>query len=208
MHFKLTAPRLRLTMFLLLLCSFVFAQQKRVTGKISGEDGRPLAGATVTARGTTISTLTGEDGSFTLSVPANVDRLVVTSVGFEAQEIAVGAGGNLTISMRQANAALNEVVVTGYTSQRRRDITGSVAVVNVNSMRQIPTGNVSQALQGQASGVTVLSSGQPGAGVNVMIRGITSIGSVAPLVIIDGTPGSLSNLNVDDIETMQVLKDA
>jgi TonB-linked SusC/RagA family outer membrane protein len=195
-------------MFLLFLGSFIFAQQKRVTGKITGEDGRPVAGATVTARGTTISTLTGEDGSFTLNVPANVNRLVVTSVGFDAQEVAVGTGENLNVSMRQANSALNEVVVTGYTSQRRKDITGSVAVVNVNNMKQIPTGNVSQALQGQASGVTVLSSGQPGAGVNVMIRGITSIGSVAPLVIIDGTPGSLNNLNVDDIETMQVLKDA
>lgn len=204
---KLTAPRLWLAMLLLFLSSVVFAQQKRVTGVVTGEGGRPLPGVTVTARGTNISTLTGDDGSFSLNVPQNINRLVLTSIGYEAQEVPIGEG-SLAVSMRQTAASLNEVVVTGYTAQRRKDITGSVAVVDVKNLQQIPTGSVSQALQGQAAGVTVLSSGQPGAGVNVMIRGITSIGSVAPLVIIDGTPGSLNNLNVDDIESIQVLKDA
>ena len=83
-----------------------------------------------------------------------------------------------------------------------------MAVVSVTNLKQIPTGSVAQALQGQASGVTILSSGQPGGDVNVMVRGITSVGSSAPLVIVDGTPGSLTNLNVNDVESIQVLKDA
>ncbi len=99
-------------------------------------------------------------------------------------------------------------MVTGYTSQKKKDITGSVSVVNVTSLKQIPTGSPEQALQGQAAGVTVLTSGAPGGATNIRVRGITSVGSTAPLVIIDGTQGSLSNLNVNDIESIQVLKDA
>ena len=106
------------------------------------------------------------------------------------------------------NASLNEVVVTGYSSQRKKDITGSVAVVNVNNLKVVPSGTTEALLQGQASGVTVINSGAPGGGSNLRIRGITSIGSTDPLVIIDGTPGAMKDLNVNDIESMQVLKDA
>ncbi len=100
------------------------------------------------------------------------------------------------------------MVVTGYTSQRKKDITGAVAVVSVSNMKSVPGGNTAALLQGQASGVTVFNSGVPGAATKVQIRGITSVGSTDPLIIVDGTPGGLQDLNVNDIESIQVLKDA
>ncbi|HVG12625.1 MAG TPA: carboxypeptidase-like regulatory domain-containing protein, partial [Flavisolibacter sp.] len=200
--------RLWLATCLLFLSTLAVAQQRTVTGRVTSADGAPVAGATVTAKGTNSATQTNDEGAFSLSVPNGVTTLVVSSVGFAEQELALGANNTVNFSLAASNSTLSEVVVTGYSTQRRKDITGSVAVVDVSSMRQIPTGSAAQALQGQASGVTILSSGQPGGGVNVLVRGITSVGSSQPLVIVDGTPGSLSNLNVNDIESIQVLKDA
>jgi TonB-linked SusC/RagA family outer membrane protein len=185
----------------------VFAQ-KRVAGRVTSEDGKPIAGATVSARGATASTQTGDDGTFSLSVPQNVNRLVVTSVGYDPQEVSV-SGGNVTVSMRANAAALNEVVVTtGYVTQRKKEITGSVAVVNTAQLRQQPVGTGEAALQGKASGVQIITSGQPGAGSDIRIRGFTGFGNNQPLVIVDGVRGSLTNINVNDIESLQVLKDA
>ncbi|HEU4903339.1 MAG TPA: TonB-dependent receptor [Flavisolibacter sp.] len=208
MHEKLTAPRLWLAMFLLFLTSIAFAQRS-VTGRVTAEDGKPVAGATVTAKGTSSSTQTGDDGSFTLSVPQNVNRLVITSIGYDPQEVAVGTSGNVTVSMRANAAALNEVVVTtGYVTQRKREVTGSVAVVNVTQLKQQPTGTFAEALQGKASGVQVISSGQPGAGTDLRIRGITGFGNNQPLVVVDGVRGNLNDINPNDVESVQVLKDA
>ncbi len=198
-----------LTVCLFLFSAIAVAQQRTITGKVSNPaDKTPVAGATVSVKGTNIATQTDNEGNFSLAVPANNNTLVVSYVGFETQEVAIGNQTSFNVDLRSSASQLSEVVVTGYTAQRRKDITGSVAVVDVSSMRQIPTGNVSQALQGQAAGVNVISSGQPGAGTSIRIRGITSTGSSAPLVIIDGTPGDLNNLNVNDIESIQVLKDA
>src|SRR6476660_3108507 len=105
---KLTAPRLWFALFFLFFSSLVFAQQKRVTGKVTGEDGKPVAGATVTARGTSVSTQTTDDGTFSFNVPQNTSRLVVTSVGFDPQEIAVGSG-DVSVSLRSNAASMNEV---------------------------------------------------------------------------------------------------
>jgi len=114
------------------------------------------------------------------------------------------------ISLVVANTALNEIVVTGYSAQKKKDITGAVSVVDVKSLKSIPGGNTEALLQGQASGVTVINSGTPGGGSNVRIRGITSFGNSDPLVIIDGVqiPNGLHDLSVNDIESIQVLKDA
>lgn len=204
---KLTAPRLWLAMLLLFFTTFSFAQ-KRVSGRITAEDGKPVAGATVTAKGTTTSTQTGDDGSFSLSVPQNATRLVVTSVGYDPQEIGVGSG-TVTVALRANAATLNEVVVTtGYVTQRKKEVTGAVSVVNVNQMRQQPAGTGEEALQGKASGVTIITSGQPGAGSDIRIRGITGFGNNNPLIIVDGVQANLHDLNVNDIESVQVLKDA
>jgi TonB-dependent starch-binding outer membrane protein SusC len=205
---KLAVLRLWIATFCFLLFSTLsFSQGKTINGKITDADKQPVYGATVLVKGSTTGVTTDEGGNFTITVPNNRSTLVVSYVGFESIEIPASRS-DFNIVLTDRASALNEVVVTGYSTQRRKDITGSVAVVDVSNMKQIPTGSVTQALQGQASGVTILSSGQPGGAVNLMIRGITSIGSSAPLIIIDGTPGSLSNLNVNDIESIQVLKDA
>jgi TonB-linked SusC/RagA family outer membrane protein len=195
----------------LLLSGFSLFAQKKVTGKIlSNADKQPVVGATVQVKGSKVATQTGMDGSFVIDAGDN-STLQISSVGFEKQEIPV-AGRSVMgdISLVVANTALNEIVVTGYSAQKKKDITGSVSVVDVKSLKSVPGGNTEALLQGQASGVTVINSGTPGGGSNVRIRGITSFGNSDPLVIIDGVqiPNGLHDLNVNDIESIQVLKDA
>lgn len=205
---KLAARRLWLFMCLLLATTVTSAQQRTVTGRITDPNNQPVAGATVTVKGTNVATQTDASGNFSISVPGGRNTLTVSSVGFNSQDIDVANQSTVSASLATSTSSLSEVVVTGYSTQRRKDITGSVAVVNVNNLKQVPSGTTESLLQGQASGVTVINSGQPGAGSNLRIRGITSIGNVDPLVIVDGTPGSLHDLNVNDIESIQVLKDA
>lgn len=195
-------------MLVLTLSSIVTFAQKIVTGKVTGTDNQPASGATVTVTGTNVATQTDLSGNFSLSVPQGKNSLTVTYIGFENQVITIGSQSSLSISLKASSGNLSEVVVTGYGAQRKKDITGSVAVVNVSSLKSVPSGTTESLLQGQASGVTVINSGVPGGGSNVRIRGITSFGNTDPLVIIDGTPGSLHDLNVNDIASLQVLKDA
>jgi len=201
-----TAKRYVFTLIVMLLVTTAFAQRK-VTGKVTGPDNKPVMGATVSVKGTNIATSTTADGLFSLNVPANQKILVISYVDYEVNEVNI-TGDVIEVAMKQRATTLNEVLVTGYSSQRKKDITGSVAVVNVNNLKSVPGGTIESLLQGQAAGVTIVNSGSPGAGSNVRIRGITSIGSTDPLVIVDGTPGSLHDLNVNDIESIQVLKDA
>lgn len=203
-----TAFKLCLALFSFLITSVVFSQSRTVTGKIIGPDNNPVQGASITVNGTTTGTQTDANGNFSISVPAGRRALTVSSVGFQTQNVTINADNNVSLTLQTSTSNLSEIVVTGYGSQRRKDITGSVAVVDVASLKQQPTGNISEALQGRASGVTILNTGQPGGAVSVRVRGITSIGSVTPLVIVDGTPSDLNNLNPNDIESIQVLKDA
>jgi len=204
---KLTV-RLWLAILLLLPATTILAQQKTITGKVTDSNNQPINGATVTVKGSNVATQTNAEGHFGISVPGDNSVLVFSSVGYEPKEMPVGSNLMLNISLKTATSNLNEVVITGYTAQRKKDITGSVAVVEVDNMRQIPTGTPEKALQGQASGVTVVTSGAPGGNSNIRVRGITSVGSTDPLVIIDGTQGNLHDINVNDIESIQVLKDA
>lgn len=196
----------------LLLCclvsSLVVTAQTKYKGKVIGSDDKlPVVGASVRVKGTSTGTVTDVNGDFTLTLsPGNT--LVVTYIGYQSTEVKVGTDVNLRITLQSGSSTLNEVVVTGYGSQRKKDITGSVAVVNVSNMKTVPSGNTTSLLQGQAAGVTVTNSGNPGGGTSVNIRGISSIYSTAPLVIIDGTQGNLDNVNPNDIENIQVLKDA
>ncbi len=197
-----------LTGFLLFSCG-LFAQ-RTITGKvISKADQKPVGNATVLVKGTVTATQTDSSGVFSLVVPKNNSVLVITSVGFENAEVSVAGKTNVgDIQLALAAGTLNEVIVTGYTSQRKKDITAAVSVVNVADMKQTPSGSTEALLQGQASGVTVFTTGAPGGASVVQIRGITSSGNSAPLVLIDGVPGSMHDLNADDIESLQVLKDA
>src|SRR5450432_1348922 len=199
--------------FLLLSLSIislsVFAQSK-VTGTVKGPDGKPMAGATVTVKGTTVSTATDESGSFTLEVPRGHTVLVISSVGYEvAEQNFSGDNLNIQITMKTQTTSLNEVVLTGYTSQRRKDITGAVAIVNVTELKAQPSSDVGTQLQGKASGVNVIQSGVPGTAANVRIRGLGSFTNNNPLYVIDGVQTTnASGLNPNDVESMQVLKDA
>ncbi|HET6995603.1 MAG TPA: SusC/RagA family TonB-linked outer membrane protein [Chitinophagaceae bacterium] len=194
-------------LLLLMLAALSSLAQRRVEGKVTGPDSKPVYGATVSVKGTNLATTTTLEGAYAIQMPANTNVLIFSYVGYEVAEVTVTAS-SIDVTMKLQSSNLNEVVVTGYSAQRKKDITGSVAVVNVNNLKVVPSGTTEALLQGQASGVTVINSGSPGAGSNVRVRGITSVGSTDPLVIIDGTPGSLHDLNVNDIESMQVLKDA
>jgi len=194
---------------MLVLSSSLFAQ-KTVTGKIiNNADKQPLAGVTIQVKGTKVATQTNSDGSFSIAAPRDNSTLVISSVGFDRLEFPVAGRNSIgDVGLTAATTSLNEIVVTGYSTQKKKDITGSVSVVDVKSLKSVPSGTTESLLQGQVPGVTVINSGVPGGGSNVRIRGITSFGNSDPLVIIDGTPGSLHDLNVNDIESMQVLKDA
>ncbi|MBD0294244.1 MAG: SusC/RagA family TonB-linked outer membrane protein, partial [Flavisolibacter sp.] len=209
MHLRLTARSLWLTACFLLCTTIALAQQKTITGRVTDANGQPVAGATVAVRGTNIGTSTNEQGRFTIAVPNNNATLVVSYVGQETQELSVGTQTDLTVSMRPAAANLNEVVVTGYTAQRKKDIIGAVSVINTEQLTSNPSANLAAQLQGRAAGVVVSSTGQPGSPAVVRVRGFQSFGNNNPLYIIDGVPTEdPSLLNPQDIETIQVLKDA
>lgn len=198
-----------LTAFFLWL-SFSATAQKTVSGKvINRADNQPVAGATIEVKGSKIFSETNNDGVFSIDIKKDKATLTITAVGFSSLSLSVTAGSTLgNILLDTAATTLNDVVVTGYSTQRKRDITGSVSVVNVSELKQTPSGSTEALLQGQASGVTVFSTGQPGGSAIVQIRGITSAGNTSPLIIIDGVPGNMHDLNVNDIQSIQVLKDA
>ncbi|MEO7316304.1 MAG: SusC/RagA family TonB-linked outer membrane protein, partial [Ginsengibacter sp.] len=199
-----------------LLLLFVFLSssviaQKNVTGRVINKaTNDPVQGASVGVKGTKTGTSTNQEGLFNLQVPSNASVLVISSVGFETTEFPIAgktALGDILLNIQ--SGSLNEIVVTGYTSQLKKDITGSVSVINVDEMTKQPTAQLANQLQGQASGVTVLSSGQPGEEPQIRIRGINTFGNNTPLFIIDGVPTqNISTINPNDVASVQVLKDA
>ena len=208
---KLLLSRVKLIpllMSFMLLCTAAFSQ-KTVTGKVTNSvDNQPLAGATVVVKGTTTATATGTDGTFSIAVPAGKNILVITSTGFEELDVDVRSTLNVAVSLKLRAGSLNEVIVTGYSTQRKKDIIGAVSVVNVEDLKSTPSANLGAQLQGRATGVTVSGTGAPGSPAIVRIRGFQSGGNNEPLYIIDGVPTSdASIINPQDVESMQVLKD-
>jgi TonB-dependent starch-binding outer membrane protein SusC len=186
------------------------AQEKRITGKVSSGDGQGIPGATVLLKGSQIGTSTDANGTFGINVKNEASVLVISSIGFTTKEIAVGNKSAINIDLAEDASQLGEVVVTGYATQRKKDITGAVTVVSAKELTALPTASVTQMLQGRAAGVTVGNDNSPGGGTMVRIRGFGSINNNSPLYVIDGTPtqGTLNQINPNDIESMQVLKDA
>jgi TonB-linked SusC/RagA family outer membrane protein len=197
-------------LLVILLFSCTAFAQRTVTGKVMNKTNQqPVAGATVLVRGTVIATQTDTSGFFSIVVPKNNTDLEITSVGFENMVLSVAGKtttGEILLTITAGN--LNEVFVTGYSSQKKKDITGAISIVNVADMKQTPSGSTEALLQGQASGVTVNTTGAPGGASVVNIRGITSSGNSAPLILIDGVPGSMHDISSSDIQSVQVLKDA
>ncbi|MEO6870430.1 MAG: TonB-dependent receptor [Ginsengibacter sp.] len=194
----------------ILLCGITLHAQTRILkGKVISETG-PVAGATVSVKDKTTGTSTDNDGNFILSIPAQKITLIVSFVGFgEVQQTVSVTETNVIVKLTEIKNTLGEVVVIGYTTQRKKDITGAVSVVNVNDLKTQPSSDAASQLQGRASGVTVIQNNIPGAEATVRIRGLGSFNNNNPLYVIDGVQsGTISGLNPNDIESMQVLKDA
>jgi TonB-linked SusC/RagA family outer membrane protein len=193
-------------------CLLFFIQanaQVTVKGTVTDENQAPLPGVTILEKGTQNGTVTDLDGNYALEVTENA-VVVISYVGYLSEELKVKESMSYSIQMVPDIINLNDVVVIGYGVQKKSDLTGAVSSVSGNDLRKIPIATIDQALQGQAAGVNITQrSGRPGEGVDIQIRGISSINGTQPLVIIDGVQGGdLANINPSDISSIEVLKDA
>ena len=195
------------TLLLSILTLAAWAQSK-VTGRIT-DGGTPLPGVSILVKGTTSGANTDGDGRFSINVASNA-TLVVSYIGYVTQEINVGNRTNFDISLQVDTKTLSEVIVTGYGMQSKKDITGAVASIDSKTLLAVPITNLAQGIQGRVAGVNVSNDNSPGGGIMVRIRGFGTINDNSPLYVIDGTPtkGNLNTLNPNDIESMQILKDA
>jgi TonB-dependent starch-binding outer membrane protein SusC len=194
------------------ISSFIYAQ-KLVTGVVKDNNG-PLFGATVSVKGTNVSTSSDAAGAFSITVPKGSSTLVVSSVTYDSKELKLQDNqSTVDVTLSLSNNALDEVVVTGYTSQKKKDLTGAVSIIKTGDLTKVASASFAQQIEGRASGVQVTTSGAAGAGASIRIRGISTFTANGgdPLIIIDGvqTKGQFFNdLNSNDIESMQILKDA
>lgn len=228
----MTKPLL-LVFFLLSSCLAAWAQQRTIRGTISDDKGVTLPGASVYVKGTQTGTTSDANGRFTLAIPADARTLVISFIGKQSQELEIGTRTQFPVTLISTEKNFDEVVVIGYGTAKRSDVTSSITTLKATELKDIPAAGVDQLLQGKAAGVTVTSNGgQPGGGVSVKVRGVTSINSNDPLFVIDGVPfvggntsassgyaglgggdGQTGNsvmamLNPNDIESIDVLKDA
>ena len=190
--------------------SMALQQTIKVSGQVIDQDGEPLIGATVRVKGTQVATVTDIDGNFQLDAAQNA-TLVVSYIGYEDREIAVQGRSALgQIELSTDAVGLEQALVVGYGVQKKADLTGSVAIVNADELKRVSNSNISTMLEGKVAGVQITSDGQPGADPSVRIRGIGSFGSTAPLYVVDGVPmgTTIRDFSPNDIETIQVLKDA
>lgn len=187
--------------------------QRVVTGTVTGQDNNePLVGASIILSGTTIGTTADAEGKFSISVPENATTLKVSFIGYTTKEVLITGLNNIKVSL-SSGGTLGEVVVVGYTSQRKEDLTGSVAVVELKPVKNNSSGNPMQSLQGRVAGLYVEKDGSPnGSNSRILIRGANTLGNNDPLYIIDGIPTTrpevFQNMNPANIESVQVLKDA
>ena len=200
--------RLLASALMFMACTIIYAQKIEVSGTVVDQSGETLIGASILEKGTTNGTVTDFDGNFKLTTQSGA-KIVVSYIGYLTQELTVAP--QMKITIQEDNMSLQEVVVTGYTTQREADLTGSVAVVQTKDLKTSSDSDPMRALQGKVAGMTVTTDGSPSGSGTVRIRGIGSFNSSQdPLFVIDGVPttASLNSLNMNDIESMQVLKDA
>lgn len=182
---------------------------KKVTGKVVDSKGEPVIGATIMEKGTTNGTITDFDGNFTLNVSDDA-TLDVSYIGYQTESIEAVTGKVLAVTLKDDTELLDEVVVTGYMTQKKVNLTGAISTVSGNELSKVTTSSSAQALQGKLPGVQITAtSGLPGASTQIQVRGKGTVNSGAnPLVIIDGFEGSMDNIQMNDIESISVLKDA
>ncbi len=200
------------TLFSLFGQSVLYAQQGNLfNGKVMDVSGQPLPGVTVVVKGTTTGTVTNVDGEYFFEeLPENA-VLVFSFVGMITQEVIVGNQASINVTMREDTIGIEEVVAVGYATQRKVDLTGSVAIADVEKLKDSPTPNIIKSLQGQIPGLYITTDGKPSGGATVRVRGMSTLNNNDPLYIIDGVPTKYSAfrvLNPNDIESIQVLKDA
>ncbi|RKD20227.1 SusC/RagA family TonB-linked outer membrane protein [Pelobium manganitolerans] len=211
--------------------SFAQNPDKTITGTVRDTEGLSLPGASVQVKGTSLGTQTDANGKYALKVPATAKVLVFTFLGTNPKEVAIGTNTVINVTLTSANKTLDDVVVIGYGAIRRADVTTSISSINEKDIKNLPVSGVDQALQGKIAGITVSNNGgQPGGGVSVKVRGITSVNGTQPLYVVDGVPimtstnsiaqdqlggkagqseqSVLSTLNPNDILSVDVLKDA
>lgn len=204
--------KLPLFIFLFFLIPFSgFSQNTNVKGRVADQSGQPLGGASVIVKGENSGVSTNGNGDFEIKASPN-STLVISSVGFTDQEVKVNGNEFLNVALNRSVTGLNEVVVIGYGTQRKEAITGSVSSISGEKLNQVPSSNISDALQGRLPGVQVSqTSTQPGSTMQILIRGQRSISaSNAPLIVLDGIPfsGSFSDIDPENVKSISVLKDA
>lgn len=202
--------KLSLILFLVFTWSSFILAQSTVTGKVSSSDGEPLIAASVLVKGTTQGVLTDIDGNYAIKVEAEATTLVFSYVGYGTQEIAIEGKSLINVTLSEG-IDFDEIVVTGYGTQKKSNVTGSISQVKGKDLEDMQIGRVEQALQGRTSGIRVSqSSGAPGSGSTVRIRGTSSINGSNPLYVVDGVVigGGIDYLNPNDIASIEVLKDA
>jgi len=195
---------------LVILASGAYAQTRELNGVVKDDQSQVLPGVTVVVAETQKSTVTDISGKFKIQ-GATGQTLRFSFVGYKTIELKIAdESNNLQVKFQPGSNDLNEVVVTGYTAERKKDLTGAVSVVNVKDIKDIPQGNAMKALQGRVAGLTIFADGSPNGGVTVRVRGTTTLNNNDPLYIIDGIPTQrgLQEINQNDIESIQVLKDA
>ena len=187
-------------------------QQKKITGVVRDKSGTPLAGVSVVVKGTATGTNTNVDGSFSMELPPEAKILTFSFIGMEPQDVEIGNQTTLNISLKESSINLDEVIVVGYGTQKKSDITGTVASLGQDRLEKLPNVNIAQAIQGSIAGVTITTnSAGANPDIEMLIRGRNSItASTSPLIVVDGIPysGSLSDVNINDIKSLEVLKDA
>jgi TonB-dependent starch-binding outer membrane protein SusC len=196
-----------------LIAIFSFAQNNfPVTGKITDNTGSPLAGVTVLIKGTKIATSTDQDGTFSINAPSGSSVLIFSSVGFISREVSIDNKGQVNVSLSAADNSMDQVVVIGYGAVKKKDVTGAVTGINEKEIKSRPTTDALQAMQGKVAGVDITSNERPGTVGTINIRGVRSLtASNSPLYVVDGIPlmtGGIEYINPNDIESIDVLKDA
>lgn len=207
-HYYFMQRVLIITLFFACLTPLsLLAQTIQLTGTVSDSKGEVLIGASVLEKGTTNGCITDLDGNFTLNVQPNA-TMVISYVGYISQEIALNGQKNLKVVLKDDSEMLDEVVVIGYGTMKKSDMTGAISSVKSEELMKRATTSATEALQGKVAGVSILrSGGNAGASISVKIRGIKTMGSNEPLYIIDGYPGDINTINPQDIESMEILKD-
>src|SRR5450759_4835432 len=183
--------------------------QRTVTGTVVDKDQLPVTGANVVVKGTQIGAITDGLGKFTIAVPSTGNTLVISFIGYTSQEVPIGTSSVINVILQLEPTSLDEVVVVGYGTQKRATITGAITSVGSKELTAVPVTTADLALQGRASGVTVVNNGSPGTASTIRVRGLGTMNSNDPLVVIDGiVSNGMANLNPNDIESVEVLKDA